>query len=79
MALLICLVIAVVAAALVLRCLTYAEAPASAGLDEGEVLALNTERVVRLVGEWSLDPTLLDGRVLEAKGIAGVRVPAKFH
>jgi hypothetical protein len=62
-----------------LRCLTYTESSDVLGLAEREVLALNTERVVRLAAAWSLDPTAVHGADLESKGIAGDLLHSKLH
>jgi hypothetical protein len=62
-----------------LRCLTYTESSEVLGLAEREVLALNTERVVRLAAAWSLDPTAVHGADLDSEGIAGDLLHSKFH
>lgn len=61
------------------RCLGYTEGSDVLGLSDREVLALNTERVVRLAGAWSLDPTSIESETLEAKGIAGDLLHSKLH
>jgi hypothetical protein len=62
-----------------LRCLSYTETADVLGLAEREVLAQNTERVSRLAAAWSIDPTSLDGQVLEAQGIAGDLLHSRLH
>ena len=54
-----------------MRCLGYLENADVLGLAERELLALNTERVVRLAAAWSIDPTSIGAAALESKGIAG--------
>ena len=62
-----------------LRSLDYAQTAEAFGLAERELLALNTERVVRLAATWSIDPTAVEGSHLESKGIAGDLLHGKFH
>jgi hypothetical protein len=62
-----------------LRCLSYTDGPEVLGLSEREVFGLNTEKVVRLAGMWSLDPTNVESDALEAKGIAGDLLHSKLH
>lgn len=62
-----------------LRCLRYAESSDVLGLSEGELLSLNTERVIRLAGTWSVDPTSVEAEAFDAKGIAGDLLHSKFH
>jgi hypothetical protein len=62
-----------------LRCLTYTESSEALGFGEREVLMLNTEKVVRLASDWSLDPTAIDAAILENKGIAGDLLHSKLH
>lgn len=62
-----------------LRSLAYTESTESFGLAERELLALNTERVVRLAAAWSIDPTSVEGPDTESKGIAGDLLHGKFH
>jgi hypothetical protein len=62
-----------------LRCLAYGESADALGLAEREVLALNTDKVVRLAAAWSTDPTAIGAEVLEAKGIAGDLLHWKLH
>jgi len=61
------------------RCLTYTESSDVLGLAERDLLALNTERVVRLAASWSIDPTAVQGADLETKGIAGDLLHWKLH
>ena len=61
------------------RCLTYTESSEVFGLAQREVLALNTERVVRLAAAWSIDPMSIEGAALEGKGIAGDLLHSKLH
>jgi hypothetical protein len=49
------------------------------GLAEREVLALNTDRVMRLAATWSIDPTAVEGPALESKGIAGDLLHGRYH
>jgi hypothetical protein len=62
-----------------MRCLTYTESAEVLGYAEREVLALNTDRVVRLAAAWSLDPTAVEGADLENKGIAGDLLHGRYH
>ena len=62
-----------------LRCLTYTESSEVLGFAEREVLALNTEKVIRLAADWSIDPTAIEASSLESKGIAGDLLHSKFH
>ena len=62
-----------------MRCLTYTENSDVLGLAERDLLALNTERVVRLAASWSVDPTAVRGSDLESKGIAGDLLHWKLH
>jgi hypothetical protein len=62
-----------------LRCLTYTENSDVLGLAERDLLALNTERVMRLAASWSIDPTAVRGADLESKGIAGDLLHWKLH
>ncbi len=62
-----------------LRCLTYTESSAVLGLAERELLALNTDRVIRMAAAWSIDPTAVEGAALESKGIAGDLLHWKLH
>jgi hypothetical protein len=62
-----------------MRCLTYTESSDVLGLAERELLALNTDRVVRLAASWSIDPTAVQGADLESKGIAGDLLHWKLH
>ncbi|HMJ91605.1 MAG TPA: hypothetical protein VK530_17415, partial [Candidatus Acidoferrum sp.] len=62
-----------------LRCLGYAEDSDVLGLAGHELLSLNTERVVRIAGAWSLDPTNVEADALDAKGIAGDLLHSKLH
>ena len=62
-----------------MRCLTYTEGSDILGLAERDLLALNTERVVRLAASWSVDPTAVRGADLEMKGIAGDLLHWKLH
>lgn len=62
-----------------LRCLTYTESTEVLGYAGREVLALNTERVVRLAAKWSLDPTSVEGSTLESEGIAGDLLHGRYH
>ena len=62
-----------------LRCLGYTQRSEVLGLAEREVLAANTERVIRLAAAWSLDPTSVEGPALEGKGIAGDLLHSKLH
>ena len=62
-----------------LRCLAYAQNAEAFGLAERELLALNTERVVRLAAAWSIDPTAVEGADLESQGIAGDLLHGRFH
>jgi hypothetical protein len=61
------------------RCLPYMESAEVLGLNERELLGANTEKVLRLAGAWSLDPTSVEATALEAKGIAGDLLHSKFH
>jgi hypothetical protein len=60
-----------------LRSLPYEDSKAFLGLSEA--LATNTERVNRLAGAWSIDPTLIEAGALEAKGISGDLLHSKLH
>jgi hypothetical protein len=62
-----------------LRCLTYTESSEVLGLAEHELLAANTERVVRIAAAWSIDPTSVEGAAFESKGIAGDLLHSKLH
>lgn len=62
-----------------LRCLTYTESSDVLGLAERELLASNTERVVRLAASWSIDPTAVEDATFESKGIAGDLLHSKLH
>jgi hypothetical protein len=62
-----------------LRCLTYTESSTVLGLAERELLALNTERVIRMAAAWSIDPTAVEGAALDSKGIAGDLLHWKLH
>ncbi len=62
-----------------LRCLAYMQSSNVLGLAERELLALNTERVVRLAASWSIDPTAVGGATLESKGIAGDLLHGRYH
>lgn len=62
-----------------LRCLAYTQSTEAFGLVERELLALNTERVLRLAAAWSIDPTAVGGADLESQGIAGDLLHGKFH
>lgn len=62
-----------------LRCLAYMQSSNVLGLAERELLALNTERVVRLAARWSIDPTSVGGTTLEDKGIAGDLLHGRYH
>jgi hypothetical protein len=62
-----------------LRCLAYLQSSNVLGLAEREILALNTERVVRLAATWSIDPTAVGGAALESKGIAGDLLHGRYH
>ena len=62
-----------------LRCLAYQQSSNVLGLAERELLALNTERVVRLAARWSVDPTAIEGATLEHKGIAGDLLHGRYH
>lgn len=62
-----------------LRCLTYTESSEVLGLAERDVLASNTDRVVRVAAAWSVDPTAVEGAALETKGIAGDLLHWKLH
>lgn len=62
-----------------LRCLSYTESADVLGLAEHDVLATNTEKVIRLAAEWSIDPTALEAAALESKGIAGDLLHSKLH
>jgi hypothetical protein len=62
-----------------MRCFGYTDDAEALGYAEREVLALNTERVVRLAAAWSLDPTSIDSAALEDKGIAGDLLHGKYH
>jgi hypothetical protein len=62
-----------------LRCLVYMQSSNVLGLAERELLALNTERVVRLAARWSVDPTSVEGAALESKGIAGDLLHSRYH
>ena len=62
-----------------LRCLAYSQSSNVLGLAEREILALNTERVVRLAARWSLDPTTVSGPTLEGPGIAGDLLHGRYH
>ena len=62
-----------------LRCLTYTESSVVLGLAERELLALNTDRVIRVAAAWSVDPTAVEGPALEDKGIAGDLLHSKLH
>jgi hypothetical protein len=62
-----------------LRCLTYSESSEVLGLAERDILASNTDRVVRVAAAWSVDPTAVEGAALETKGIAGDLLHWKLH
>jgi hypothetical protein len=62
-----------------LRCLDYTESSEVMGLSERELLALNTEKVIRLAANWSIDPTNVEADALDAKGIAGDLLHSKLH
>ncbi len=62
-----------------LRCLSYTQSSETLGLARSELLAANTDKVVRLAAAWSIDPTTLEGSTLEAKGIAGDLLHSKLH
>src|SRR5688572_7091013 len=62
-----------------LRCLTYGESSDVLGMAERELLALNTERVVRMAAAWSIDPTAVEDAAFESKGIAGDLLHSKLH
>lgn len=62
-----------------LRCLAYAQGLESFGLSGRELLAANTDKVVRLAAAWSIDPTAVESSMLEAKGIAGDLLHWKQH
>ncbi len=61
------------------RCLTYTESSEVLGLAEREVLDSNTDRVARLAAAWSIDPSAVEGPMLENKGIAGDLLHGKLH
>ena len=46
---------------------------------EREILALNTDRVIRLAARWSVDPTSVSGTTLEGQGIAGDLLHGRYH
>ena len=62
-----------------MRCLTYTESSEVLGLAERELLASNTDKVVRLAAAWSFDPTAIGAELLETKGIAGDLLHWKLH
>jgi hypothetical protein len=62
-----------------LRCLGYAEDTDDLGLSHHEVLSLNTDKVIRLAGAWSVDPIGVEPDALDAKGIAGDLLHSKLH
>lgn len=62
-----------------LRCLSYLETPDALGLTQRELLSANADKVLRLAGEWSIDPTTVEAEALEAKGIAGDLLHSKLH
>ena len=63
-----------------LRCLDYTEAVGELNLTQRELLATNTEKVLRLAGCWSLDPTDLEkSRLQDCAGIAGALLHSKPH
>ena len=62
-----------------MRCLPYLECADALGLAERELLAANTEKILRLAASWSLDPTSIEAASLDAKGIAGDLLHSKFH
>jgi hypothetical protein len=62
-----------------MRCLTYADNSDALGVAEREAFALNTDKVVRLAGAWSLDPTAVGADLLETNGIAGDLLHWKAH
>jgi hypothetical protein len=62
-----------------MRCLSYTEGTEVLGYAERELLSLNTERVVRLAANWSVDPTALDAAHMEGQGIAGALVHGRYH
>ncbi len=62
-----------------MRCLDYTQGAESLGLSQRDVLSLNTDKVVRLAGAWSIDPTTVEPDALDAKGIAGDLLHSKLH
>lgn len=62
-----------------MRCLDYVQSAESLGLAGREVLAANTDKVVRLAAAWSIDPTAVESSTLDAKGIAGDLLHSKLH
>ncbi len=62
-----------------LRCLTYTESSEVLALAERELLASNTDRVLRVAAAWSIDPTAVEETTFESKGIAGDLLHSKLH
>lgn len=63
-----------------LRCLDYTETVGQLNLAHRELLSTNTEKVLRLAGCWSLDPTGIDrARLQHSVGIAGALSHSKPH
>jgi hypothetical protein len=62
-----------------LRLIPYTESSETLPYGERELLATNTEKVLRLAANWSVDPTTVEPATLEGKGIAGALVPSKLH
>ena len=60
-----------------LKCFAYDEAVPPAAWGANEIVAANAEKVARLASRWSINPTAIDARFMEAsRGIAGR--PAKW-
>lgn len=63
-----------------LRCLGYTETTGELNIAQRELLSANTEKVLRLAGCWSLDPTTIEkSRLQDRAGIAGALLHSKPH
>lgn len=65
--------------ALKMRCLDYTESSDVLGLQQRDQFSSNTDKVIRLAGAWSVDPTSVEADALDAKGIAGDLLHSKLH
>jgi len=63
-----------------LKCFGYAELPPKSPFTQSDPAAFNIERVPLLAARWSIDPTMIDVRLLkETQGIAGELSQSKAH